>query len=166
MSWQPLGGGQLQVLGERVAARRRNFAYYRQALGYLPGLESMPEAAYGRSTLWLTCLTIDSKIFGYSCEEVRRILTEQRIESRLAWKPLHLQPLFSGCEVVGGRVAESIFAKGICLPSGSSLQLSQLERIVEAITQIQSATAYQEMQDVRLPLRRTVADRGAKSGET
>jgi pyridoxal phosphate-dependent aminotransferase EpsN len=138
-----IGRGQLQVLGDRVAARRRNFEIYRQALEHLPGIEFMPEASFGQSTRWLTCLTIDPAEFGADREQVRLALAEQQIESRPVWKPLHLQPVFADCPCIGGTVAESLFERGLCLPSGSNLHQADLERVVQAILQVrQQRTLY------------------------
>ncbi len=128
-----IGRGQLRVLEERVAARRRNFATYQQALGKLPGIEFMPEAAFGRATRWLTCLTVDADTFGVDREQIRVALAQQQIEVRPVWKPLHLQPVFSGCECVGGAIAEDLFNRGLCLPSGSNLTSEDLERVIHAI---------------------------------
>ncbi|MBD1876689.1 aminotransferase class I/II-fold pyridoxal phosphate-dependent enzyme [Nodosilinea sp. FACHB-131] len=128
-----IGRGQLAVLGERVAARRRNFATYHQALGYLPGITFMPEAAYGTATRWLTCLTVDEEEFGCDRETIRLALEAAHIESRPVWKPLHLQPVFSNCEVVGGAVAADLFRRGLCLPSGSSLRPDELGRVVSHV---------------------------------
>ncbi|HSM82567.1 MAG TPA: aminotransferase class I/II-fold pyridoxal phosphate-dependent enzyme [Nodosilinea sp.] len=128
-----IGRGQLQVLEERVAARRRNFAAYHQALGSLPGITFMPEAAYGRATRWLTCLTVDAADFGCDRNSIRLALEAAQIESRPVWKPLHLQPLFADCEVVGGAVATDLFQRGLCLPSGSSLQPDELARVAHLV---------------------------------
>ena len=135
-----IGRGQLQVLSERVAARRRNFEIYQQALGNLPGVEFMPEASFGQSTRWLTCLTIDPDIFGSDRERVRLALAEQHIESRPVWKPLHLQPLFDGFESIGGQVAEDLFRYGLCLPSGSNLTDNDLERVIQVFISVYQKT--------------------------
>jgi dTDP-4-amino-4,6-dideoxygalactose transaminase len=131
-----IGRGQLQVLSERVAARRRNFEIYASALSKLPGVEFMPEASFGTSTRWLTCLTIDPNAFGSNREKVRVMLAQQQIESRPVWKPLHLQPVFSEYECIGGEVAEDLFAQGLCLPSGSNLTDEELERVISAFVSI------------------------------
>jgi dTDP-4-amino-4,6-dideoxygalactose transaminase len=128
-----IGRGQLQVLAERVAARRRNFEFYRQALAMLPGVTFMPESSLGRATRWLSCLTIDPHLSGVDREQLRLALAAENIESRPVWKPLHLQPLFQDCETFGGAVAENLFAHGLCLPSGSSLTREDLERIIQTI---------------------------------
>lgn len=136
-----IGRGQLRVLEERVAARRRNFAYYQQMLGHLPGLHWMPEAPWGRHTRWLTCLTIDPEWFGATSEEVRLALEAENIEARPVWKPMHLQPVFAGCEAVGGQVAEDLFAHGLCLPSGSNLTEHELARVVAVIEELHDSVS-------------------------
>ena len=135
-----IGRGQLRVLGDRVAARRRNFEVYQQALGNLPGIEFMPEAPFGSATRWLTCLTIDPATFGADREQVRVALNTQQIEARPVWKPLHLQPVFTGCECIGGAIAEDLFERGLCLPSGSNLTTEDLERVIHASTKIHSSS--------------------------
>ena len=132
-----IGRGQLQVLPERVAARRRNYDYYQQALEQIPGIQFMPEAAYGKSTRWLTCLTIAPKLFGCDREQVRQALAVAQIEARPVWKPLHLQPIFAECECVKGNVAEDLFVHGLCLPSGSNLTVDDLNRVIDAILTLQ-----------------------------
>jgi len=131
-----IGRGQLRVLEERVEARRHNFEVYKQALGNLPGIAFMPEAAFGKSTRWLTCLTIDPAAFGADREQVRLALAQEKIEARPVWKPLHLQPVFADCESIEGAVAQELFEYGLCLPSGSNLSEEDLERVTSAIAQI------------------------------
>jgi dTDP-4-amino-4,6-dideoxygalactose transaminase len=129
-----IGRGQLLVLADRVAARRRNCEVYQQALGKLPGIEFMPEAPWGSATRWLTCLTIDPTAFGADRERVRLALGEAQIEARPVWKPLHMQPIFQDSECFGGEVAEDLFARGLCLPSGSNLSDEDLDCVIEEIT--------------------------------
>lgn len=131
-----IGRAQFRTLEERVLARRRNFAFYRAALGNLPGLRFMPEAPWGRHTRWLTTLTIDPGLFGADRETVRLALEAEDIESRPLWKPMHLQPVFRSAPTVGGAVAERLFANGLCLPSGSGLTESQLSRVTEVVRRV------------------------------
>jgi len=135
-----IGRGQLQVLNERVAARRRNFEIYQSALGDLPGIEFMPEANFGHSTRWLTALTVATEAFGADREYIRLQLAKQQTEARPVWKPLHLQPVFSECECIGGEVGEDLFMRGLCLPSGSNLTDEDLERVISVIKAIYSTT--------------------------
>lgn len=128
-----IGRGQLLVLADRVAARRRNCAVYEQHLGNIPGIEFMPEAPWGSATRWLTCLTIDPTAFGADRERVRLALGEAQIEARPVWKPLHMQPIFQDCECFGGEVAEDLFDRGLCLPSGSNLSDEDLDCVIQEI---------------------------------
>jgi pyridoxal phosphate-dependent aminotransferase EpsN len=128
-----IGRGQLRVLAARVEARRAVCAAYQKAFADLPGIEFMPEAPWSRSTRWLTCVLIDPKVFGADREEVRKTLAAENIEARPVWKPMHLQPVFSGCEYFGGEVAEDLFNRGLCLPSGSNMKPEEFDRVVMAV---------------------------------
>jgi len=128
-----IGRGQLRVLPDRVEARRRNFRLYVEALRDLPGVSFMPEAPYGTANRWLTCVLIDPKSFGATREAVRLALERENIESRPLWKPMHMQPVFSGCRRLRGDVSASLFENGLCLPSGSALREDQRNRIVDRI---------------------------------
>lgn len=126
-----IGRGQLSVLASRVAARRRNFAWYNETLRTIPSLEFMPEASYGSCNRWLTCLTFRPDELSFSPAQAVQHFEKSDIEVRQVWKPMHLQPVYRECRVLGGKVAEDLFARGLCLPSGSSLTESDLTRVVE-----------------------------------
>ena len=144
-----IGRGQLRVLDDRIKAKRRIFAYYQEALGDIPGIEFMPEAPYGRSNRWLTVILIDPMKFGADREKVRLALEGKNIEARPGWKPMHMQPVFNpqitqitqidGKEkryktrVIGGEVAEDLFNRGLCLPSGTAMTEEDMERVVSVI---------------------------------
>ena len=128
-----VGRSQLEVLADRVAARRWIFERYRDRLAGLPGLDFMPEAPYGLSTRWLTCLTLDPASFGADREEVRLELERHDIEARPVWKPMHLQPLYRDCPVVGGAVSAGLFERGLCLPSGTAMSEADVDRIAELV---------------------------------
>ena len=108
-----IGRGQLRVLQERVAARRRNFAFYSEALGDLPGIAFMPDAGWGTHTQWLTTLTIDPRLFGVDREAVRQALNAAAIEARPVWKPMHLQPLFCHCPVISKAVPDGCWPRAL-----------------------------------------------------
>lgn len=135
-----IGRGQLRVLEDRVQARRRNFAYYKQHLGMLPGISFMPEAPWGRHTRWLTCILVDPELFGATREDIRLALEAENIEARPVWKPMHLQPVYADCERVGGAVAEYLFGRGLCLPSGSNLTEADLARVVDVVASVHMAS--------------------------
>ena len=128
-----IGRGQLNVLDERIAAKRRIFDFYQHALGDVDGIEFMPEAPYGKSNRWLTVILINPEKFGVDHETVRLALEAENIESRPIWKPMHLQPIFKGHECIGGEVAEALFSQGLCLPSGTAMALEDLNRVIEVM---------------------------------
>ncbi|HZU81709.1 MAG TPA: aminotransferase class I/II-fold pyridoxal phosphate-dependent enzyme [Polyangiaceae bacterium] len=128
-----VGRGQLRTLDEHIRARRAHNAAYRQELAGAPGIELMPSAPYGEPTCWLTCVTIEPASFGATREQVRLHLESHDVESRPVWKPMHLQPVFAGCRVRGGTVAADLFARGLCLPSGSSLTSAERRFVVEML---------------------------------
>jgi dTDP-4-amino-4,6-dideoxygalactose transaminase len=119
-----VGRAQLQVLSERIEARRRLNARYRELL---PDVEFMPEADYGRSNCWLTCILVDDP------ERIRQALEAEDIEARPLWKPMHLQPVYRDAPVYGGDVSAELFARGLCLPSGSALGETDQDRVVEIV---------------------------------
>ena len=131
-----LGRGQLMTLAERVAARRAHFDAYREALGDLPGIGFMPEAPWGVANRWLTCITVNPESFGATREDVRLALEAENIEARPVWKPMHLQPVFASCRVLGGKVSERIFENGLCLPSGSSLTGDDRSRVIDVVRRV------------------------------
>ena len=108
----------------------------RGQLGGLDGIELMPEIAGGRSTRWLTCIMVDAERFGATAEEIREAHERENIESRPVWKPMHIQPVFAACQAVGGAVAEDLFARGLCLPSGSNLADEDRRRVVDVIRSV------------------------------
>ena len=128
-----IGRGQLAVLPERIKQKRSVFSYYHEKLAQLPGVSFMPEASFGKSTRWLTCIVIDPVLAGIHRDRLIDALEEEDIESRPVWKPMHMQPLFRGCKAIGGKVSRQLFEHGVCLPSGSALTTDELARIVHII---------------------------------
>lgn len=135
-----VGRAQLAVLDDRVATRRRVFKHYVELLGDLPGLHFMPEAIYGVSTRWLTCATVDPTRFGASREDLCQALEAENIEARPVWKPMHLQPLYRTSKVRERGVAADLFKRGLCLPSGSSLSSSEIERIAATVRSVSTVS--------------------------
>jgi dTDP-4-amino-4,6-dideoxygalactose transaminase len=131
-----IGLGQLRGLDQRVQQKRCIFEQYKKLLGDLPGIEFMPEAPYARSNRWLTVILVDQDEFGARPDEIRIALEGENIESRPIWKPMHLQPVFHGCRFRGNGVSEDLFRKGLCLPSGTALTDSDLERITGIIRRL------------------------------
>lgn len=128
-----LGRAQLETLPARVAARRRIRDRYRELLDGAAGISFMPEAAYGTSNAWLTCIVVDPDAFGADRETIRLSLEAEDIEARPLWKPMQLQPIFAAHRSFGGDVSAGLFERGLCLPSGSSLTDADQDRVVATI---------------------------------
>ncbi len=132
-----VGRAQLEVIEERIAAKKRVNERYREALGRTGGFSFMPGPEEGRSTYWLTSLTVEKKKCGVSRDDLIEALENENIEARPVWKPMQLQPLYSGYRYYahkpGESVSERLFEQGLCLPSGSSLTEEEQERVIEVI---------------------------------
>jgi dTDP-4-amino-4,6-dideoxygalactose transaminase len=129
--------GQLNVLADRVEARRSVFRRYSEGFVGVDGIEAQPETLFGSDltlhTRWLSCFKIEKNQFGMSATDLIRYLAKLKIEARPVWRPMHLQELFQDCEYYGGRVAESLNARGVCLPSSSSLSVEDQSIVIAAI---------------------------------
>lgn len=130
-----IGRGQMEVLADRVAARRKNYNYYVVQLGGIETLEFLVEPEGYSSNRWLSCLLTPS--FEHR-EKIRLALLAEGIESRPLWKPLHLQPIFEQELSFLDGTSLDLFHRGLCLPSGSNLMEADLDRIVNIIKRTQS----------------------------
>jgi pyridoxal phosphate-dependent aminotransferase EpsN len=132
-----IGRAQLEVLDDRIEARRTIFKKYFQELGQIPGFYFMPELNGTFSNRWLTALTIKEEEAGLTVKELLTALSEENIEARPVWKPLHLQPVFQRAKYYAHSLSESIseklFNEGLCLPSGSNMSIEDQMRVIDCI---------------------------------
>lgn len=128
-----VGRAQLRDLDRRVAVRRTINERYRSGLSDLPGWHFLPELPHGTSTCWLTCATVGSE---RERDQILDGLAAVDIEARPVWKPMHMQPVFRDLRVLGGQIAERLFRTGLCLPSGSGLQLADIDRVIAAVRHV------------------------------
>ena len=136
-----IGRGQLEVLNDRVAARRNNFERYKQYFskhnnaGYDIRFQEELEGYY--SNRWLTCILVDSNTNnGLTREEIRLTMEAENIEARPLWKPMHQQPVFSSSKNYLNGISDKLFENGLCLPSGSNLTDDEFERIFNCLDTI------------------------------
>jgi len=129
-----IGRGQMEVLNERVEARKKMHSYYVELFKDIEGVEvfSEPTEEYF-SNHWLSAIVIDENITGKNREDLRMAFLEDNIESRPLWKPMHLQPVFAEAPYYGTNVSETLFNNGLCLPSGSNLSDDDRSRIETVI---------------------------------
>ncbi|SNV42362.1 UDP-4-amino-4-deoxy-L-arabinose--oxoglutarate aminotransferase [Chryseobacterium taklimakanense] len=130
-----IGRGQMEVLPQRVEARRKNHEFYTELFRNIEGVTVFTEpGADFYSNHWLSAVIIDPEIAGFTREDLRLKFLEDDIESRPLWKPMHLQPVFADAPYYGKKVAEELFENGLCLPSGSNLTDVERKRIKEALS--------------------------------
>ena len=136
-----IGRGQLEVLNDRVAARRNNFERYKKYFskynnaGFNIQFQEAPSGYY--SNRWLTCILVDPELNnGLTREVIRLSLEEENIESRPLWKPMHQQPVFASSKSYLNGVSDKLFENGLCLPSGSNLTDEEFERIFNCLDNI------------------------------
>ena len=132
-----IGCGQMEVLDQHLERRRYNHKVYFDSLKDIEGVavHTNPDNHYN-SNYWLTTLLIDQSKIKKTPDEIRLGLEESNIESRLIWRPMHMQPIFADAPYYGGTVSEKIFNDGLCLPSGSNMTDSDLERVIEALRKL------------------------------
>jgi len=125
-----IGRGQLEVLNDRVEARRKNFNIYKTELANINEISFVNELEGFYANRWLTTIITDSF---ETREKIRLALEKENIESRPLWKPMHLQPVFKKFPKYTNGVSEDLFNKGLCLPSGSNLSRDGINRVINSI---------------------------------
>lgn len=125
-----IGRGQLKVLDQRIEKKREIYEFYKRELGAINGIDLMPENAWSVPNHWLTCVTLCGGISPYQLMDA---LEKENIESRPVWKPLHLQPYFSGCSYIGNGLSERLFENGVCLPSDTKMAAEELSKVTDII---------------------------------
>jgi dTDP-4-amino-4,6-dideoxygalactose transaminase len=130
-----IGRGQMLVLDEHKALRRKVYETYVERLSALPGIKFLNEPAGSESNRWLTTITIDpAGSNGITRETIRLALEKDNIESRPLWKPMHLQPVFQHYPYyANGEVSAALFDSGLCLPSGSNMTETDQKRVIDII---------------------------------
>lgn len=133
-----IGRGQLEVLNDRVEARRANYQRYVSYFSRLKekgfNIKFQEELDGYYSNRWLTCILIDPKLNnGLTREIIRLALEAENIESRPLWKPMHQQPVFANSKSYINGVSEKLFEDGLCLPSGSNLTDEEFGRIFDSL---------------------------------
>ena len=130
-----IGVGQIEVLENRVEKRRDIYNYYRKNLSSIPFISFVDNINGYYSNRWLTTILISNKSV-INREDIRLELLKNNIESRPLWKPMHIQPIFNKCDAYVNGVSEDLFKRGLCLPSGSSMNENDLMRVVQIIKKL------------------------------
>lgn len=128
-----MGCAQMEHLDQAVAARRSHAAFYREALGEIAGAVIAPEAGWVFSNCWLSTLALPQGTTREQRRGLINLLSQQGIQTRPLWQPLHHSPAHRGAEVIGGSVAEALYDRAISLPSSQTLHESDRARVAEAL---------------------------------
>ncbi len=128
-----IGCGQMEVLPERVARRQAIHRLYSEGLADTPHItvHDNPDERFS-SNFWLTTILLDRSIDPLN---IRKKLMEKKIETRLLWRPMHMQPVYEDCPYYGDKVSDRLFALGLCLPSGSSLSDDEVRVVIKALAE-------------------------------
>lgn len=129
-----IGRGQLRVLDKRIKQKQQIFKLYERSLSDIEAITMMPMDEY--NNCWLSCIQIDknSPVKPY---DIMIKLESENIESRPIWKPMHLQPVFSGCEYFdNGSLSEDLFNNGVCLPSDTNMNEDDVNMVANIIREL------------------------------
>jgi dTDP-4-amino-4,6-dideoxygalactose transaminase len=132
-----IGRGQMTVLDKYIARRREIHETYKILLASFKGVSVFdnPNEDF-QSNHWLTCVLVEPEIAGFTREDLRLAMEAANIETRPLWKPMHLQPVFADAPFYGDGTSESLFDKGLCLPSSPVLSQENLERVVDVFVSL------------------------------
>ncbi len=125
-----IGRGQLKVLDDRVKKKNEIYHYYKVKLSDIKEINFMPENEWNAPNYWLSAITLSGKVKPI---DIIKALQKENIESRPIWKPMHLQPFYEKYDFIGTKVADSLFEKGLCLPSDTKITLDDLEKVIKII---------------------------------
>lgn len=128
-----IGCGQMDVLQEHVELRRAIHKFYTKELSEIDGLsvQQNPSTDFN-SNFWLSTVIIDPKT-GKDPESLRQFMLDAGVETRRLWRPMHMQPVFADAPYYGGTTCETLFDRGLCLPSGSGLKEEELRHVADKI---------------------------------
>ena len=129
-----IGRGQMEVLGKRIEERIKTNQFYKKEFLKYKGIQVLNEPNQKfKSNYWLSCIIIDKKSAKKTAHEMYCHLKLNKIDARLLWKPMHLQPVFSKHKFYGTKISQTLFENGLCLPSGSNLTIDEKQRIMSTI---------------------------------
>lgn len=132
-----IGCGQMEVLRHHINRRREIHKIYSDEFAKVDGIEVQqnPSDEFN-SNFWLSTILLDCNKIEKSPNEIRESLNQLNIETRLLWRPMHMQPVYESAPYYGGNIAEKLFDRGLCLPSSSCLTDEEVYRVINSIKQV------------------------------
>lgn len=128
-----LGQSQLADLPRRIAVRRVHYKAYAAAFAGVDAIRMMPLADTQACNYWLSCITLAPSLGPEARDHLVQAFGAIDIEVRPLWKPMHLQPVFAERACYGGEVCADLFARGLCLPSGSAMSAEDRQRVIDRV---------------------------------
>ena len=136
-----LGRAQLTRLDEMIARRRAMRERYRSLFSSVDGVEIFGGLNDEDDNCWLTSIVVDTDAAGWSPADLTAELLIDNIESRPLWKPMHLQPVFAGARGISNGTSQTLFERGLTLPSGSALSSIEIDRVMSKLSSFIGAHA-------------------------
>jgi len=128
-----IGLGQIKVLDKHVSLRRNMNKFYKNLFEGRNDIKVFTEPSSDYfSNHWLSCITFSDKS-DKNPLGMREALSNENIETRPLWKPMHIQPVFKDAPFYGDGTSEALFNMGMCLPSSSSMNDQERSRITDAV---------------------------------
>ena len=132
-----IGCGQMEVLNHHINRRREIHKIYSDEFAKVDGIEVQQNPSNDfNSNFWLSTILLDCNKIEKSPNEIRESLNQLNIETRLLWRPMHMQPVYESAPYYGGNIAEKLFDRGLCLPSSSCLTDEEVYRVINSIKQV------------------------------
>ena len=128
-----LGLAQLSRLDGMIARRRAHRERYAELFASVPGVEVFGRDGDADDNCWLTAVLVNESTAGWGPDALRSALERDDIESRPLWKPMHLQPVYADRPSYVNGASETLFTRGMALPSGSSLTDDEVDRVESSI---------------------------------
>ena len=132
------GCAQLHRLKKLIYERKKNHIFYKTSINKIKGLKLLSPKEYSKSNYWMNILIIDKKKIKKTPLYFHKNLLKKKIQTRMIWKPNHLQKMYSSNEKYKIQLSEKIYNSCLCIPSSSNLKKSELKKIIKMIKQIAS----------------------------
>ncbi|MCR5604788.1 MAG: aminotransferase class I/II-fold pyridoxal phosphate-dependent enzyme [Lachnospiraceae bacterium] len=136
-----IGRGQLKHLDEHASLKRDIYRTFKDAFSDIPEIKMNPYLECSEPNFWLSCMTIDEDC-SVKPIDVMLALEKENIETRPIWKPMHMQPVYKGADMIlrdDECICERIFKTGLCLPSDIKNTPEDMDRIISIIRSLFNA---------------------------
>jgi perosamine synthetase len=128
-----MGYAQLEQLEHYIVAKRQLAHTYTEAFSHVPGIEPMREAAWAHSIFWMYTVLVEPSIYSVTSRELSKVLSEQKVQTRPLWQPLHQSEAHTEAEFHKGHIADQLYENALSLPCSVGLTDEAQQRVIELI---------------------------------